>query len=545
MSESLLTIEDLRVSFASEQGMQEAVHGVSLSLQRGEILGLVGESGSGKSTIAKSVLRILGPPGVITGGAIRFRGTDVLTAEESDLRAIRWKEMAMVFQSALNALNPVLTIGAQMTDTLQAHESIPLDSARARAAELLQLVHIDPIHLDSYPHELSGGMRQRVVIAIALAWNPDLLVMDEPTTALDVLVERQILREVLELQKEMGFAILFITHDLALLLEFADRIAVLLDGTLVEEGAAKVLQTNAAHPYTKRLMGAVPAASGPRDPSLLSDSPAPQSPAPLLQVAHLHKRFPQGGRFRKQWVNAVNDVSFTLHQGEILALVGASGSGKSTVARMVSQLLQPTSGDIHLGGTRLTSRNAHQAQIRRRVQMIFQDPFASLNAVHSVRHHIARPLLRHRLCSKSELESRISALLEEVGLSPASQFIDKFPHEMSGGQRQRVAIARVLAVEPEVIVADEPTSMLDVSIRMDILSLLHRLRAERKVAFLFITHDLASARYFADRVLVLCDGQIVEQAEAEALVSSPSHPYAQQLVAAASPGWLATLEDAP
>ena len=276
---------------------------------------------------------------MITGGAIRFRGTDLLAANESDLRTIRWKDMAMVFQSALNALNPVLTIGAQMVDTLQAHESITLDDARRRAVELLKLVHIDPIHLSSYPHELSGGMRQRVVIAIALAWNPALLVMDEPTTALDVLVERQILREVLELQKKMGFAILFITHDLALLLEFADRIAVLLNGNLVEEGEAQRLKSSASHAYTQRLMDAVPSASGPRDPALLGDSPAPESPAPVLRVSHLHKRFAQGGLFRKQWLNAVKDVSFTLHEGEIVALVGASGSGKSTVARMVSQLL--------------------------------------------------------------------------------------------------------------------------------------------------------------------------------------------------------------
>jgi ABC-type glutathione transport system ATPase component len=540
MAETLLQIQNLRVSLAEDHGKREVVHGVSLELKRGEVLGLVGESGSGKSTIAKSILRILSPPRIITGGQLHFKGRDVLALDEEAMRTLRWKEMAMVFQSALNALNPVLTIGAHMVDTLQAHEDMGTAAAEKRARKLLELVDLDPIHLHSYPHELSGGMRQRVVIAIALAWGPDLLIMDEPTTALDVLVERQILREVLGLQKKMGFAILFITHDLGLLLEFADRVAVLLDGNLVEEGPAAQLQTQASHPYTRRLLGSVPSASGPRDPALLADSPAPDDLIPMLTVHKLCKRFPQGGLFRKRWLDAVRDLSFTLHKGEIIALVGASGSGKSTVARMICQLLPATSGEIRLGEIELNPRNAHQPQLRRRVQMIFQDPFASLNAIHSVRHHLARPLLRHRLCRRDELETRISVLLEEVGLTPAAEFIDKFPHEMSGGERQRVAIARVLAVEPDLIVADEPTSMLDLSIRIEILALLHRLRAQREVAFLFITHDLAAARYFADRILVLYEGRLVEESQAETLVSSPRHPYAQQLVAAASPGWLAT-----
>jgi peptide/nickel transport system ATP-binding protein len=540
MTESLLQIQNLRVSLAVDHGKREVVHGVSLELKRGEILGLVGESGSGKSTVAKSILRILSPPRIITGGQIHFKGQDLLALDEEAIRLLRWKEIALVFQSALNALNPVLTIGAQMIDTLQAHEEMDTAMAEERACALLALVNLDPIHLHSYPHQLSGGMRQRVVIAISLAWSPDLLIMDEPTTALDVLVERQILNEVLSLQKEMGFAILFITHDIALLQEFADRIAVLLEGNLVEVGPADLLQREATHPYTRRLMGSVPSASGARDPELLSDSPPPVAPTPLLTVHQLCKRFPQGGIFRKQWLDAVQDLSFTLHKGEIIALVGASGSGKSTVARMICQLLPATSGEIRLDETALTPRNAHQPQLRRRVQMIFQDPFASLNDIHSVRHHLTRPLLRHRLCSRSQLEPRICALLEEVGLSPAAEFIDKFPHEMSGGERQRVAIARVLAVEPDLIVADEPTSMLDVSIRIEILTLLHRLRTQREVAFLFITHDLAAARYFSDRILVLCEGRLVEESLAETLVSAPQHPYAQQLVAAASPGWLAT-----
>jgi len=538
MSEALLEIDNLRVGFADDQGVTEVIHGVSFAIQKGQILGLVGESGSGKSMIAKSILRILKPPGIITGGHIYFNGRDLLSLNEAELRPLRWRNISIVFQSALNALNPVMTIGAQIMDTLLAHEDLSPRQADDRSRELLRGVRIDPMHLDSYPHELSGGMRQRVIIAMSLALNPDLVIMDEPTTALDVLVEREILTEVIALQKRMGFSMLFITHDLTLLLEFADRIAVLLKGDLLEIGSPQQLREDPSHPYTAKLLTGIPSACGPRDPKLLPRLPRDNPNPPLLKVTDLSKRFDSPGGGKDCRIDVVRNVSFEINRGEIVALVGGSGSGKSTIAKMVCQLLTPTTGDIVLNDTQLTTHNAHTLSIRRRIQMVFQDPFGCLNPVHSVGHHLRRPLQRHNMCSTKQIPSRIETLLTDVGLSPSRAFIDKFPHEMSGGERQRVAIARVLAVQPDLIVADEPTSMLDVSIRMDILSLLSELRTRLDVAFLFITHDLASARYFADRILVLNEGRLVESADAESLISTPQHPYSEQLIKAASAGWI-------
>ena len=447
-------------------------------------------------------------------------------------------------QSALNALNPVLSVREQICDVLKTHKGLLGTLAHNRAKELLSLVDIDRDRLNSYPHQLSGGMKQRIVIAIALAIMPPIIIMDEPTTALDVIVEREILAKIIELRKKLGFTILFITHDLNLLLDFADRLAIMKDGKILELDNVKNIQKGGRHPYTKKLIDSIPSASGARQKGLFSKPESLDFPdMPILEVQNLNKIFQSSELFKKDKLIAVNDVSFKVSQGEIVGLVGESGSGKSTIAKLVTRLIRPTSGTIYLNGENKKvseSRNV-PLEYRKIVQMVFQDPFGSLNSIHTVYHHLARPLLRHRLKSENELFLYIVHLLETVGLSPGEKFAEKFPHEMSGGERQRVAIARALSLEPQIIVADEPTSMLDVSIRMDILEIFAKMRKENNLTVLFITHDLASARYLADRIIVLKDGSIIEEGASEDLIQSPIQKYTKQLVRAASPGWFHSL----
>ncbi len=536
MAEPLLSIRELSVAYVTDTGLAPAVRELSLDIHRGELVGLVGESGSGKSTVAQALLRILGPPGVITGGEALFGGRDLLALGADELATVRWREASIVLQSALNALSPVHTIGRQFEHTLTTHQpELGAERVHARSCELLELVELETDLLDSYPHELSGGMRQRVVLAMALALQPELVIFDEPTTALDVLVERQILRRVLELQAQLHFAVLFITHDLHLLLEVVDRVGVMRDGVLVEVADRSTLAAGGHHPVTRALLASLPTTSGPRDPDLVplpTRQPDPGS-EPLLVVEGLGKTFrrPDDSRLR-----AVDGLSFTLRRGEVVGLVGGSGSGKSTVARLLARLIRADDGTVRLDGQDWLGRRA-RPEVRRRLQLVFQDPFASLNPVHTVVHHVARPLLRHRLCDRAEVRGRVEALLETVGLSPGGDFLDRHPHALSGGQRQRVAIARALATEPDLLIADEPTSMLDVTLRLDVLRLLARLRDERGLAILLITHDLASARYLADRILVLQEGRLVEEGPSETLVTAPTHPYARRLVEAAAPGW--------
>ncbi len=536
MGEVLLSVRDLRVGFVTPDGLVEAVRGVSLDVDAGELVGLVGESGSGKSTVVQAVLRSLGPPGVITGGQVLFDGQDLVTAGPVALRAFRWRQASVVLQSALDSLSPVRRVGDQLGDTLAAHdETLARDpgARRARCAELLALVDLDPGLLDAWPHELSGGMRQRVVLAAALALTPKLIVFDEPTTALDVLVERQILRRVLALQRELGFAVLFITHDLPLLREVVDRVAVMRDGELVEVADQAALAHGGQHPYTQTLLGSQDLAPAPRR----LDRTRP----PVLSVSGLSKAFrrPDGTR-----VDAAAGVGLQLHRGEAVALVGGSGSGKSTVAKLIARLLPADAGQVRLDGQDLLVRRPTLGD-RRRVQVVFQDPYASLNPVHTLLHAVGRPLLRHGICTRDQVRDRAAALLEVVGLTPAEDFLDRHPHACSGGQRQRVAIARALACEPDVLIADEPTSMLDLTLRLGILNLLARLRDERGLALLFITHDLVSARALADRILVMQHGQVVEQGLAQDVVERPSHPYTCELVAAAAEGWSRQVEEPP
>ena len=541
MSKAALHIKDLNVEYILKKGSHPAVKNISFQVEQGEIFGLVGESGSGKSTVVQALIRTLPPPAVITGGEVIIDKIDVLSLSAIEVKKYRWKQISIVMQSALNALNPVMTVEDQIKDVLEIHKNITGIKADEKVEQLLRLVDVSKENAKSYPHQLSGGMRQRIVIAIALALTPPLIIMDEPTTALDVIVEREILSKIIQLRKELDFTILFITHDLNLLLEFADRIAIMKDGEMIEMNTVEKIKKGGKHFYTKKLIGALPSASGPRQKNLL---PKPKklnfSKTPILEVQNLSKTFQGSGLFAKSEVEVVKNVNFEVFQGEIVALVGESGSGKSTIARLISRLIRPTSGNILLDGrnTRISEARKVPLEYRKAVQMVFQDPFASLNSVHTVYHHLSRPLTRQNLYDKKTISKMINQSLEEVGLSPGKDFAKKFPHEMSGGERQRVAIARALCIEPQIIIADEPTSMLDVSIRMEILEIFAKLRIEKNLTIIFITHDLASARYLADRILVLSKGTLVEQNKAEDLIKNPESSYTKKLVRAASPGWL-------
>jgi ABC-type glutathione transport system ATPase component/ABC-type dipeptide/oligopeptide/nickel transport system permease subunit len=501
----LISVRDLRVTFG---GTVHAVDGVSLDVMPGEVLGLAGESGSGKSTLGYALLRILDESAADLSGSITYRGDEVLALAGRRLRAYRWAEVAMVFQGALDALNPVLTAGDQIVDVLRARGGLDAKAARARAVELLERVGLEPHHMDAYPHQLSGGMRQRVVIAIALSLSPKVLVLDEPTTALDVIVQREILIHIERLRREMGLTIVFISHDLPLLLAFADRVGVMRNGRLLEVDTPAELRAHATQPYTRQLLASFPSLEPPARPPL-----APARPT-LLEVKNLTRRFARNP------APALDDVSFDVQAGEVLAVVGESGSGKSTLARILTGLETPDRGSYAVAG--------HGA---RDVQMVFQDPFASLNPARRIHHHLARPLALHG--DITDLDAQVNELLSSVGLEPAAELARRFPHELSGGQRQRVALARALAANPKLLVADEPTSMLDASLRAELLALLRRLARERGLAVVFITHDLPSAAAIADRVLVLRRGRVVEEGPIGATLRAPTHAYTRELLEAA------------
>lgn len=541
MGKTIISVQNLCVSYITKDSPVEAVKNISFDIKKGEVFGLVGESGSGKSTVVQALLRTLPPPGIISGGQAFFNEKNIFESTYDEIMNFRWKKISIVLQSALNALNPVLQIRDQIKDVLEIHTDNKEDDIDKRINELLLLVDIDTTRLDSYPHQLSGGMKQRIVLAIALALMPPVIIMDEPTTALDVIVERAILSKIIDLRKKLGFTILFITHDLNLLLEFADRLAVMKDGKIIDLDTSKNIKNGGSHPYTEKLISALPSASGPRKKGLLSkpkDKIVKENP--LLEVVKLTKRYSVSGFFKPEMIDAVKDINFKIYPGEILGLVGESGSGKSTIGKLVTRLIRPTDGIIRMNGNDILRSNAKKVSLeyRKKVQMVFQDPFGSLNSIHTIYHHLSRPLIRHRLKTDSELYDHVIDLLESVGLNPGEDFATKFPHEMSGGERQRVAIARALSLDPELIVADEPTSMLDVSIRMEILEIFAQMRIKKNLAIIFITHDLASARYLADRIIVLQNGHIIEKGASEELIKSPQTKYTKQLVKAASPGWL-------
>ncbi len=521
---ALLEVKDLKVSFVTRNGENKAVDGISFSVEAGQITAIIGESGSGKSVACYSLLGLIPqPPGRIDGGQALFGGQDLLALTEAGLRQVRGRDIAMIFQDPMTCLNPYMTIGAQMIEPLVYHRGVPKAQARARALELLDEVGIrDPrLTIDNFPHEFSGGMRQRVMIAMALINEPKLLIADEPTTALDVTIQAQILQLIADLQKKRGIGVIFISHDLAVVADIADRIAVMQKGRIVESGNRREIFEGAQHPYTQTLLAAIPAGS----------KAAPESLGePLVRVQNLCTWFGDG-KGGNEAVKAVDDVTFDICRGEILGLVGESGSGKSTIGRSLLRLVPVTSGSVVLDGTDVTALAGRPLKaMRRRMQMIFQDPFASLNPRMTVFDTLAEPLLLHGIANRAGVAAAVLRLMDDVGL--ARSFVRKYPHEFSGGQRQRIAIGRALATRPEFVVADEPVSALDVTIQAQILDLMLDLGREYGLTMLFVSHDLAVVRHIADRIVVLYRGRIVEQGTGDDLFNRPQADYTRQLLQA-------------
>ncbi len=547
----LIEIEGLRVAFPGETGPVEVIHDLDLRIAEGETLALVGESGSGKSVTSLAMTRLIDfAGGRITAGQINFTdatGTahNLATLSQNDMRRIRGPEIAMIFQEPMTSLNPVLLVGEQIAEAVMLHQGLDKTAALAEAARLLGRVRIaDPTRqLKRYPFELSGGMRQRVMIALALSCRPRLLIADEPTTALDVTVQAQVLRLLHTLQQETGMGMIFITHDMGVVAEIADRVAVMRLGRKVEEGDVHDIFARPQHPYTKALLAAVPVLGG------LSAEPLPRAfdiggvvsqpqdtvktdVPPVLELQNLVTRFPVRRNFRLRGnIHAVEHVSLAVQPGETLALVGESGCGKSTTGRSIIRLEQPDSGTIRLAGQDITNlTRASEATLHRDVQFVFQDPFASLNPRLTVGFSIAEPMLTHGLAKGAEATSRVQHLLREVGLTP--EHAGRYPHELSGGQRQRVCIARALASNPKMIIADEAVAALDVSIRAQVVNLLMDLQRRLGLAMLFISHDMAVVERVSHRVAVMYLGQIVEIGPRQSVFNTPAHAYTRKLLAA-------------
>jgi len=549
----LATIENLRVEFQTKDGPVVGVEDVSFEIRPGETVCIVGESGSGKSVSSLSLMRLIEyGGGDIAGGRLLFnRGNgeeiDLAKTDQSLMRTIRGNEIGMIFQEPMTALNPVFTVGRQLTEGLRMHKGLNKAEAEARALDLLKQVRIpEPERrLTQYPHELSGGMRQRVVIAMALACEPRLLIADEPTTALDVTIQAEILALMDRLKRETGTAVMFITHDMAVVAQMADRVVVMFRGKKVEEGAVEDIFERPQHNYTKALLAAVPklgemrGKAYPEPMKLLGKTdqnldPIKGSDEVLLEVKHLTTRFPvKGGFFRRTVANvhAVEDISFTINKGRSLSLVGESGCGKSTAGRSLLRLVEPQSGEVHLDGKDIMALGSNDLRAARLdMQMIFQDPFASLNPQMNLMSQVAEPLQNYGVAKGQELQDRIAALFDRVEL-PRS-FLRRFPHELSGGQRQRVAIARALALNPKLIVADEAVSALDVSVQAQVLNLMMELQAELDLSYLFISHDMAVVERVSHDVGVMYLGRIVEMGPRAAVFENPQHPYTQALMKA-------------
>lgn len=610
----LLKVENLRTVIRTRRGLARPVDGVSFEVDAGQTLAIVGESGCGKSMTALSLLQLVPEPaGRIEGGHIWFDGRDLLSLTWEEMRPFRGRDIGMIFQEPMTSLNPVMTVGQQIMEAMRVHRTATGKEAHKRAVESLDRVGVRAAAMRQYPHELSGGMRQRVMIAMALVNRPKFLIADEPTTALDVTVQAQILALIKELQQETKMAVLLITHDLGVVADVADKVAVMYAGQIVESTAAKDLFANPLHPYTRGLFASLPnrahrgrdlatlegrvpdstawpqgcrfeqrcryhwedcVTNAPKfqppdaphparchlyDPQFNANKPiiplqevpsngngqahaAVTSPAKkasksenaLVEVRDLMKAFPiRGGLLsRPNWLKAVDGVSFSIPRGRTLALVGESGSGKSTVGLMLLDLLAPTGGEILLDGRSISARTGKERfDLRRQMQIVFQDPYASLNARMTIREMLLEALGVHNIGrDRAEREKRAGDLLEDVGLSRTA--LDRYPHEFSGGQRQRVAIARALSVEPQFIVLDEPTSALDVSVQSQILNLLRRLQRERDLTYLFITHNLGVVDYFADEVAVMRRGQIVERGTTDVIFDTPREEYTQTLLKA-------------
>ncbi|MEL6492301.1 MAG: ABC transporter ATP-binding protein [Cyanobacteria bacterium J06621_3] len=533
----LLAIEDFRVSYPGP--LAWAVDGVSIALQPGEKLGLVGESGCGKSTLGRAAMRLL-PKGSRIEGKATFEGRSIVDFTPSELRQFRGEAVSLVFQDPMTRLDPLMTIGEHCTETLLAHRpDLDKKTAKEVAIATLESVKIPADRWQQYPHEFSGGMRQRVAIALALVLDPKLIVADEPTTSLDVTVSAQILDLLTELCVQRNMGLILISHDLALVGEYCDRIAVMYQGKLVESGPKEDVFYNPQAEYTQMLLAA---AHQLQSAGAQNSAAIKEGHQPILKLENIIKHYTleQGllGRLFRQEppepIKAVDGVSLDLYPGEILGLVGESGCGKSTLSRTLLRIVEPTSGKITFQGGDFTSlsRSALQAK-RRDIQMIFQDPHACLNPMMTIGRGIADPLLIHGLASASEAKTKVKAMLERVGLTPVEDYYDRYPGDISGGQQQRVAIARALITQPSLVVCDEPVSMLDASVQAQVLELMLDLKEELDLTYLFITHDLWVAKYLCDRIAVMNGGKIVEIGPTEQIFSAPAHPYTKTLLKAA------------
>ncbi len=524
---NLIEIEDLAVEFVTGKQVQRVVEGVSLSIRKGETLALVGESGSGKSVTAHSILRLLPYPlARHPAGSIRYDGQDLLKLNERELRCIRGNRIAMVFQEPMTSLNPLHSIEKQIAEVLALHKGLTGAAARTRVLELLELVGIpEPAkRLKAYPHELSGGQRQRVMIAMALANEPELLIADEPTTALDVTVQLKILQLLKELQAKLGMAMLLITHDLNLVRRIAHRVCVMQRGRVVEQASCEELFRAPQHPYTQELLSAEP-----------SGQPAANPPGPtMLEVDQLRVWFPiKQGFFQRtvDHVKAVDGIRFSLPQGQTLGIVGESGSGKSTLGLAILRLLG-SQGDIRFQGQAIQSLSQKEVRpLRRQMQVVFQDPYGSLSPRMSVGQIVGEGLRIHGMGDEEAQEQAIIDALVEVGLDPETRH--RYPHEFSGGQRQRIAIARALVLKPALILLDEPTSALDRTVQRQVVELLRNLQRKYNLTYLFISHDLAVVRALSHQLMVVRQGQVVEQGDAASIFAAPQHSYTRQLLEAA------------
>ncbi len=551
----LLCVENLRIAYPSPNNTQSsvfAVDGVSFQLQAGERLGLVGESGSGKSTIGKAVMGLL-PAKTHMEGKIEFQQSSIWEMSPQQWRRFRGESISLVFQDPMTRLDPLMTIGEHCVETLLAHQShLSRREAKEKAIATLEAVKIDANRWSQYPHEFSGGMRQRVAIALALLLDPKTIVADEPTTSLDVTVSAQILEELTRLCNERDVALLLISHDLAMVGEYCDRIGVMHRGSLVELDEAQKVLYQPQHAYTQSLLEAALHVRGTTEQkedsasaaanSVPSDSePSENSNMPLLRVENLVKHYTLEPSFlerlflrQSETIKAVDGISFDLYPGEIMGLVGESGCGKSTLSRTILQLVPANSGRVFLAGKELTKLpNWQLRSVRRHMQMIFQDPLACLNPFMRVGEAIADPLKIHKLATPEDIPNRVQDMLERVGLTPVDEFWQRYPRELSGGQQQRVAIARALVTRPRLLICDEPVSMLDASVQSQVLELMLQLKEEFYLTYLFITHDLSVAKFFCDRIAVMNAGQIVEQGNTQDIFHHPQHPYTQKLLASA------------
>lgn len=540
---SLFDVEHLRVAYPHSRNAKIwAVDDVCFSLQPGERLGLVGESGCGKSTIGRAVMRLLPTTSEIEG-QVRFEGQPVFEMDEKRLQKFRGEAVALVFQDPMTRLDPLMTIGDHCLETLKAHRpQLSNSQAKNKALEVLESVKIPANRWSQYPHEFSGGMRQRVAIALALLLDPKLIVADEPTTSLDVTVSAQILQELTRLCEQRGTAILLISHDLAMVGEYCDRIAVMYQGKMVEMGASETVFQNPQHPYTQSLLKSAlhlqDIENKAINPGLETSTSATK---PLLSIKDLQQYYTLEAGFiqqlfskqKKSVIKAVDGINLELYPGEILGLVGESGCGKSTLSRTILQLIRATHGSVEFLGTDLTQLSSEQVRkYRRQMQMVFQDPHACLNPMMTVGESIADPLFIHKLATPEQAKTQVLAMLERVGLTPAMEYYQRYGGELSGGQQQRVAIARALMTRPQLLICDEPVSMLDASIQAQVLDLMLELKAEFNLTYLFITHDLWVARFLCDRIAVMNGGKIVELGETESIFTNPQHPYTQTLLSA-------------